>query len=840
MKSFTILATVLALGAWPLHAELGFPSHYERTELVLAPATAFGSGLYGFDNPAAAALPSQSDLAIRWYDRGEMFEPSGWGAFGTIVGPSNEPVRSGVALGVQSRDFEGSEHTEIRLAQAIKTPSVSLGLSYGWQRGDAAAELDLGGLFGAGGIVRPNQFASLGLFGNVGLASGEAEGVAELGVRPLGNELLTLFGDVTADTAAGLDEYRWSAGAAVEPMPGVRFTGRYLDERGFTAGVQVSLRSAGAEYQAHVDSDLEHSRNSYAVRLGAYDRNVIDSYLARDGAYARVDLRGGMRHQRLGFFDGSPTVRRTLEEIDEARRDTDVAGVVVDMRGTTISASAAWEVRSALERFRQQGGRVVVYVERGGMSVFHIASIADRLVMHPEGGFSVPGYVAGSTYLADFFEAAGVGVDELREFAYKSGAETLSRREMSDEEREQRADMIDEYYTLTRDDVTASRGLSADEYDEIIRDGLQLTAGGLRKLGLVDSVAREGELSDVIEELEGAPLVQRAASELPAFQYPDDDYWGTRPTVAVVYAVGTTQIESGMHARRVAEAIRNARRDPNVVGVVLRVDSPGGDPLAADLVAEELRKTSEEKPTVVSQAGVAASGGYWVGMYADHKLAAPNTVTGSIGVIATWLYDDGVSDLMRVATDHVARGESADLGFGPSIPLLGIQLLPSRALTERERGLMVDYLYELYDRFVEKVAEGRDMEAAQAEELAQGRVWTGRAAQERDLVDILGGIDDAVELVLREAGLSPEHPYTVTESPAPPAGPWMQATLLGALGMENRIEHVTPALPGAGLAVADADLMKAYVDLLMERSGDPLVVLPFEHLHQHYLLEAGN
>ncbi len=185
---------------------------------------------------------------------------------------------------------------------------------------------------------------------------------------------------------------------------------------------------------------------------------------------------------------------------------------------------------------------------------------------------------------------------------------------------------------------------------------------------------------------------------------------------------------------------------------MLRADSPGGDPLPSDLVAGAVRRLNEAgKPVIVSQGDVAASGGYWISMNGEEIVTTPLTITGSIGVIGAWIYDDGAGEKLGINYDGVQRGEHADLLREMRIPLLGMGL-PHRALDEKELVLAKEYILEAYDAFTARVAEGRGLSVEAVREVAQGRVWMGGDAIERGLCDRFGGLTAALNLAREQAG----------------------------------------------------------------------------------------
>ncbi len=815
IRTFTLALLILSSANLHLYAQtrIGFERYFERTDFLMSSPGAMTFGLYGYDNPALLQYLHQPDMAFYWTSDSFAADIARWGF---ITGSP------GFSFSFFNNDFDQFRFRDYRVAFGGGTDAAAGGFAINWYRGNTEPQ-DLRANLTLGTLLRPASFISFGLTGTATFNYEYYEAVADMAVRPFGTPLLTLFGDYAAgESADNVLDGRWSAGAAIEALPGVRFTGRYIDDWGFTAGVQFSLGRTGVSYQAHRDSDGNHRFNTYSIRAGAMDRNVFDSYFRRDKNYVNVGLRGGLPYQTFRFMDQRQTYLAALDQIQKAAADPSVAGIVVNLTHTQIDQSKTWEIRKSLEEAQSRGKKVIIYVERGGMNIFHLASVADYVIMEPYGGLVIPGYVAGTTYISDLLGAIGIGVDEFREMEYKSAFEALSRTGMSDADRVQRQTIIDGFYDLVRDDVTQGRGITAEAFDSLINEGISLSPQDLVDAGIVDTLARYTEVSSIIEKLEGDKKNRIATDELYAYNKPRDDQWGPVNKIAVFYAEGPTMNETGIRARHLSVAIREARNDKSVKAVVMRADSPGGDALASDLVAEELRKTSEVKPVIVSMGRVAASGGYWISMYADTIVASPNTITGSIGVISGWLWDDGMSHHLRLHTDHVQRGASADLSFGPTLPLIGLSL-PNRPLTSKEREGLTTRMNTLYDQFIDNVADGREAEFDEIKQIAAGRVWTGTDAKERGLVDEIGSLYTAIEIAKKKAGLRPGDKIEIVEGPDPQ--PFSLSLLLGQIS-------------GSGAPkVEPVDPVREYLELMIENNANPLVIMPFEYFHWMYYLQ---
>jgi protease-4 len=329
------------------------------------------------------------------------------------------------------------------------------------------------------------------------------------------------------------------------------------------------------------------------------------------------------------------------------------------------------------------------------------------------------------------------------------------------------------------------------------------------KAGLVDTVGRWDVVNEIVKKLEGEEKRMVGAGALAKFHLPYDNYWGERPQVAVIYALGACAMDEGITARKLVKDVEAVTNDPKIKAVVLRVDSPGGDGMASDYIAEALKKCKENKPVIVSQGYVAASGGYWLSMYADTIVAAPNTITGSIGVIGGWVYNKGLKDTLGMTTDFVKVGKHADLGFGFTLPFIGVGL-PDRNMTEEERSKAELAIKTMYKEFVNKVAFGRKKKFEDIEPIAQGRVWSGYDGKQNGLVDVLGGLETAIQIARDRAKICPTQEVTIVEYP--------EKGLIDFSFLQPKL---------FGVRVED-DPTLTYVKFRLQHNGQPMPILPID------------
>ena len=778
-----------------------FDSYAGPNQFLSTSPGSLGSGLQGYVNPALLNYVDRMETVFAWSAAPD--HPHGTNQWGLFTGLPH------LGFGIVHRELPGADLYDYRIALSGGDRTTSLGLGYSWSSGKTNLSQRQNS-FVIGALLRPSARLSLGLTFTTTLSTAAREGTLDLALRPLDNERFTLFSDYAVSSArAGNDSY-WSGGIALELMPGLRLSGRYFDDQAFSVGVELGLGQTGVQTQARFDKHRNHAFNTYAFRTGAFERGFLS---ARRGTnYLDLDLFGPIRHQRFALFDDSRTLLELLALIQRAQDDPQIKGIAIRTSGMSVNPEMAWEVRTKLQEFKNAGKRVVAYIDRADLRGYYFASIANHIVLDPAGMITLEGFILGQTYIKRALEKMGIGFEEWRFFKYKSAAESLSRQNMSAADREQLQELLEDFYRLAREEICQARGFAPGGFDRLVDEETVFLPGSALEKNLVDQVGRWDQVEALLENWEGEKPALIKASNYPIAR---DRDWGSRPHIALIYALGICDMDLGIAARRLVREIEGAAKNPRIKAVVLRVDSPGGDVLPSDLVAAALKKCKKEKPVIVSQGYVAASGGYWLSMYGDAIVAAPNTITGSIGVIGGWLYNQGLKEKMGLSTDHVQVGAHADLGFGMTLPLLGLSL-PDRNLTDEEKDKMEHTIRALYSSFVDKVAKGRGKAPEEIEALAQGRVWSGHAAVDRGLVDRLGGLDMAIQLAKEKAGIGIEEKVRIVELPDSP------------------LFDPSIFLPRLFGIKARAQPLSEYLQFRLEHNGDPLLILPLENLGEYH------
>lgn len=437
-----------------------------------------------------------------------------------------------------------------------------------------------------------------------------------------------------------------------------------------------------------------------------------------------------------------------IHAIDNAKTDDNIKGVILDL--TTFSAGYAklTEVRNKLNEFKESGKFVYAYADYYYYPTYYVASVADSVFANPEGEMSFTGMVAQVSFFAGALEKLGVEIQAVRAGKFKGAVEAYTRDNLSPENRQQIEVYINSVFDETLNAISTSRNLTVEKLksdaDELKLRSVQdyVDAGYIDATAYRDQFYSAMKVRMGMEDDTKVPLVseQKYAQSLSIEGSGSD-------RIAVVYASGDIVGGKGdgtqIAADDMAATLKAVRLNDKVKAVVFRIDSRGGSSLASDIIWREAKLLAAEKPLIVSMSDVAASGGYYIATPARKIFAEPTTITGSIGVFG--LIPNAqklLNDKMGLQFDYVGTGKHSDIGR------------IDRAMTADEREYIGSIIDKIYDTFLSRVAEGRNMNKEQVNEIAQGRVWTGVMAKEVGLVDELGGLQMAIASAAKEAGIT--------------------------------------------------------------------------------------
>ena len=529
---------------------------------------------------------------------------------------------------------------------------------------------------------------------------------------------------------------------------------------------------------------------------------------------------------RSSSFFAKPKPRMEIfRVIEKAANDKNVRGIVLNIGSASRDRSYFWELRNALEKFKSSGKKICAFVSNADMDIYCLASVADKIIMDEMGTLSLTGYSVGRGYVRQTLEKLGIGVRELRYFEYKSAAETFTRDSMSEADRRQYNDYLDDIFNYTRSILMNARNLADEEFDTILNREFLYSAKNAQSRNLVDYIGRKDAVLEAIKEIEGEEVKHfsvygDSASSLTeaklTYSPPKARLFSRPPVIAVVYAEGETDMDRGMSALSLSEKIRELADNKRIKAIVIRINSPGGSAEAADYFAEAVSYAKQKKPVVVNMGQTAASGGYWAAMNASHISATPYTITGSIGVIGSWFYDNGLASKLGLSLETIHRGAHADMFTG--------MLVPYRNLTELEEERYKNYILDIYSCFTEKVAAGRSMTLEKVEAAAQGRIFSGTRALEAGLIDSIGGISDAFNLARNLAEIPKNKFVLYKEYPEPK----FFENLISRFPMAAVLFKKNTGQSPAALSFLDLLLPRSGIRYRLERNGQVMPILPIE------------
>ncbi|MFK7774706.1 MAG: signal peptide peptidase SppA [Saprospiraceae bacterium] len=444
-------------------------------------------------------------------------------------------------------------------------------------------------------------------------------------------------------------------------------------------------------------------------------------------------------------------VHDMARSITHAKTDDNIQGIMIDLTSASLGQANAAYLRETINDFKESGKFVLAYAPAYSKGTYYLASAADQVYINPFSVMEFDGFAASIPFFKGMLDKIGVKMQVKYAGQFKSATEPFRLFEMSDQNKLQVREYLGGMYEVYLNDIAASRNMTPSQLRAVANQGILLNSKEAMESGLVDGIKYKDE---VLSELR-TRLGLGDKDKIPTIGlYDYAEYVGTKidlsssNKIAVVYAEGSIVDGEGnlgsVGGDKYARIIRKARQDDNIKAIVIRVNSGGGSGMASENIWREIELAKADGKTVVTSMGdVAASGGYYIACNSDAILAQSNTITGSIGVFAMIpSFQDGMRDHLGIEVDTVKTTK-----FATSIS-------PFFDMNEEEGDRIQKYIDEFYDHFLLRVSEGRGMTKAEAHEIAQGRVWTGKTALEIGLVDKLGDLDDAIAIAAEKAGIT--------------------------------------------------------------------------------------
>lgn len=448
-----------------------------------------------------------------------------------------------------------------------------------------------------------------------------------------------------------------------------------------------------------------------------------------------------------------------IAALEHAKTDDKIKGLLLDVSSVGTGRAGASNLRDAIIDFKESGKFVYAHSTYYTQGTYYLASVADKLYVHPLGGVDFLGFAATIPFLKDMLDRLEIDMQVFYAGQFKSATEPYRRYNMSEQAKLQTREYLEGLYKIYLNDISESRGISTQQLSEIADNYLLRNADDAVNYKMVDGKKYWDEILTMLKDdlgLDEDDKINATSLRTYARDHVSKTDFTIKDRIAVVYMEGTIvdgQGEVGsVGGDKYAKIIRKLRQDDKVKAIVVRVNSGGGSGLASDIMWRELELAKAAgKPYVASMGDVAASGGYYVACNADTIYAEPNTITGSIGVFAMIpSLEDMLKDKVGVTFDTVKTGPYAH------------GLTPFFDISPAEGKILQSGVEEFYEIFLKRVSDGRGMTRDQAHEIAQGRVWTGEKAMDIKLVDAMGGLDDALATAANLAGLTQ---YRVAEYP---------------------------------------------------------------------------
>jgi protease-4 len=519
------------------------------------------------------------------------------------------------------------------------------------------------------------------------------------------------------------------------------------------------------------------------------------------------------------LMEGNRTsgLRAVLENLRKAKSDSRVSAVLVVPSGLEAPLwGKVQEVHDAILDFRKSGKQAIAYLEQAGEREYYIATACDRIFLMPGATLDVNGLATYELFLRGTLDKIGLYPDILHIGDYKTAYNSLTEKGYTKAHREASESMTRDLYEQLVRAIADGRKKSEADVRALIDEGPFAPDEALR-VGLVDDLAYADQIDDKAK-LPGGRLSRLESEDYGRVSLRSLGL-NRGPRIAVIYATGVIASGRGgfdpfsgavMGSETITKHIRDARADPSVRAIVVRIDSPGGSATASDAIWRELVITRDEKkdrPLVVSMSDLAASGGYWIAMAAPHIVAQPGTLTGSIGVITGKFVTGGVYEKLGANIESISFGRNAEIES------------PARPFNDAERQKIESLMQDTYDEFVEKAAAARHMAPEKLDAVAQGRVWTGRQAKAIGLVDELGGLERAIAVAKQRAKIAATSDVEVVVYPP-------RRSVYELLSEGFRSDTEQSLLKMLALAGDERRAIATLAAPLLFRAGEPLALMP--------------
>lgn len=462
-------------------------------------------------------------------------------------------------------------------------------------------------------------------------------------------------------------------------------------------------------------------------------------------SYLEIDLSGDINEKsEPDFFTSLMGVRSPLSlydiwrNIQKAKHDNRITCLVLRLGQLQCDWAKIEEIRQSVTDFRTTGKKVFAYI--GEVLEFdkeyYLATACDSIILHPLGTLIINGIGGYVPFIKDAMDKLGIEAEFEHVEEYKTAASLFTENSFTPAHKEMMESLYSDIFDVYVKGVAEARNKSESEVRDLI-DSAFFRADLAKKANLIDEVLYEDEFLNFIQG-EGQRMSRISHSQYAKIS-PSSLGLNKGKKVALLYGIGPIHSGEGLNktigSKSLARLIKSIRNDITVSALILRIDSPGGSALGSDVIWREIVLTKKKKPVVVSMSDVAGSGGYWIAMNADKIVAQPQTLTGSIGVVSGKFNVSKLFDKLGITSERIVFGKRADM------------FTSFRGLTEEERSLLKTEILWIYDKFITQVSLGRNLKKEEVDKIGRGRIWTGQQAKDLGLIDEIGGLDKAIELV---------------------------------------------------------------------------------------------
>lgn len=503
---------------------------------------------------------------------------------------------------------------------------------------------------------------------------------------------------------------------------------------------------------------------TFAMIAGIAATTSSSDVEVKNGTFLKVDLLkiAGERapSQLMQLFSNNGTINGLNESVAAilaAKNDDDIKGIyLLNSANSNLSWGSAEELRNALKEFKESGKTILSYGDSYSQAGYYMASVADKICVHPSGIIAYRGIGSQVMYYKDLLDKLGVQMQLIRpaSCSYKSAGETYTMNKMSPYNREQIHVYINSIWGHVVNELSQSRGISVEKLNQLADDLQAYLPQDALQQGMVDTLCFAHDAKVMLKERYNASHLITLNDYVAHYK---SHLTAHRDKIAVIYAEGNVVDGNGnstmtaVYGNQVAKALDDARKAKDVKAIVLRVNSPGGMVTASETMTAAVMRAKAEKPVIVSMSDMAASAGYEISCNATKIVAQPTTITGSIGVFATIPNIGGaLKNKLGINIDTAMTNKNA----------IGIN--GTRALSPTALAMLTRNVEDFYATFTERVAKGRGLDVKYIDSIARGRVWTGADALKLGLVDTLGGMQVALKLAAKEAGIKD---YSIREYP---------------------------------------------------------------------------